>query len=89
MNINKIKEEVYKLKDKKLKIKVVMRRNKYEYLEGTIKDFHSNIFTIDTNKGLRSFTYADVATKSVIFSKIWQNQLKKHFNYIIIILSNY
>ena len=31
MNINKIKEEVYKLKDKKLKIKVVMRRNKYEY----------------------------------------------------------
>ena len=37
MNINKIKEEVYKLKDKKLKIKVVMRRNKYEYLEGTIK----------------------------------------------------
>jgi hypothetical protein len=38
---------------------------------------------------LRSFTYADVATKSVILSKIWQNQLKKHFNYIIIILSNY
>ena len=68
MNINKIKEEVYKLKDKKLKIKVVMRRNKY--VEGTIKDFHSNIFTIDTNKGLRSFTYADVATKSVILSKI-------------------
>ena len=29
MNINKIKEEVYKLKDKKLKIKVVMRRNKW------------------------------------------------------------
>mgnify|MGYP004637333227 FL=1 len=52
MNINKIKEEIFKLKDEKLKIKVIMRRNKFEYFEGKIKSFHSNIFTVETNKGL-------------------------------------
>ena len=70
MNINKIKEEIFKLKDEKLKIKVIMRRNKFEYLEGKIKSFHPNIFTIETNKGLKSFTYSDIATNSVIISKI-------------------
>ena len=47
-----------------------MRRNKFEYLEGKIKSFHPNIFTIETNKGLKSFTYSDIATNSVIISKI-------------------
>ena len=70
MNINKIKEEIFKLKDEKLKIKVIMRRNKFEYFEWKIKSFHSNIFTVETNKGLKSFTYSDIATKSVIISKI-------------------
>lgn len=70
MNINKIKKEIYNLKEHKLKIKVIMRRNKYEYYEGKIKDIYSNIFTIETNKGLKSYTYSDIATKTVILSKI-------------------
>ena len=41
-----------------------------QYLEGKIKSFHPNIFTIETNKGLKSFTYSDIATNSVIISKI-------------------
>ena len=70
MNIYKIKKEVSKLQNEKLKIKVIMRRNKYEYYEGKIKTLHSNIFTIETNKGIKSFTYSDVATKTVVLSKI-------------------
>ena len=53
----------------KLKLKVNLGRNKYEYLEGTIEKIHSNLFTINTNKGLKSFTYSDVATKLVIIGK--------------------
>lgn len=70
MNINKIKEEVINLKNDRLKIKVNIGRNKYEYYEGTIKDIHPNIFTIDTNKGLKTYSYSDYATKIVDISKI-------------------
>lgn len=70
MNINKIKEEVINLKNDRLKIKVNIGRNKYEYYEGTIKDIHPNIFTIDTNNGLKTYSYSDYATKIVDISKI-------------------
>ena len=52
-------------KNKKLKIKVNIGRNKYEYYEGYIDKIYQNIFTINTNKGLKSYTYADIATKTV------------------------
>ena len=69
MNINKIKDEVIALKDKKLKIKVNIGRNKYEYYEGVIDKIYNNLFTVNTNKGLKSYTYTDVAIKQVIISK--------------------
>lgn len=69
MNINKIKEEVLSLKGKKLKIKVNIGRNKYEYYEGKIDKTYNNLFTVNTNKGLKSYTYTDVAIKQVILSK--------------------
>ncbi len=69
MNINKIKEQVKSLKDYKLKIKVDIGRNKYEYYEGKIDKLHQNIFTINTNKGLKSFSYSDVATNIVELGK--------------------
>ena len=37
--------------------------------EGKIKKIHQNLFTVDTNKGLKSFTYADVVTKTVVLTK--------------------
>lgn len=69
MNINKIKNDVVALKDTKLKIKVNIGRNKYEYYEGIIDKIYNNLFTIKTNKGLKSYTYTDVAIKQVILIK--------------------
>lgn len=70
MNIDKIKLKVKELLNEKLNIKVYIGRNKYEYYEGTIDKVYNNIFTIKTNKGIKSFSYADVATKIVVLSKI-------------------
>lgn len=69
MNIKKIKNDVIALKGTKLKIKVNIGRNKHEYYEGTIDKTYNNLFTIKTNKGLKSYTYTDVAIKQVILSK--------------------
>ena len=69
MNINIIKNKINELKNYKLKIKINLGRNKYEYLEGIILKMHPNIFTVMTNKGIKSFSYSDVATKAVIIGK--------------------
>ena len=69
MNINIAKEKIKSLKESKLKIKVNAGRNKFEYYEGFIVDIHPNLFTINTDKGLKSFTYSDILTKNVILTK--------------------
>ena len=69
MNINIIKNRIINLKDYKLKIRINLGRNKYEYLEGKIDKIHSNLFTVTTNKGIKSFTYSDIITKAVIINK--------------------
>lgn len=70
MNIDKIKNKIKELLNTKLNIKVYIGRNKYEYYEGMIENIYNNIFTIKTNKGIKSFSYADVATKVVVLSKV-------------------
>ena len=70
MNIEKIKKKIIELKNQKLKVKVNLGRNKYEYYEGIIKKIHQNLFTVETDRGIKSFTYADVITKVVILTKI-------------------
>ncbi len=69
MNIDKIKTKIIELKGEKLKIKVNIGRNKYEYYEGYISNVHPNLFTIETNKGLKSYTYSDIITKTIVISK--------------------
>ena len=69
LNIDKIKNYVKKLVGSKLKIKVYLGRNKYLYYDGDIEKIHNNIFTINTSKGIKSFTDSDIATKAVIISK--------------------
>ena len=69
MNIDIIKNKIINLKNIKLKLKVNLGRNKYEYLEGKIDNIFPNIFTVSTNKGVKSFSYSDVATKIVSISK--------------------
>ena len=69
MNIDNIKRKINELKNHKLKVKVYIGRNKYEYYEGKLENMYDNIFTIKTNKGIKSFSYSDVATKVVTLSK--------------------
>ena len=69
MNIDKIKNKIINIKNGKLKIKVNIGRNKYEYYEGIIDKMYQNIFTVITNKVIKSFSYSDIATKAVILSK--------------------
>lgn len=69
MNIQIIKNKLRKLGSNKLKIKVYAGRKKYEYYSGYIKNLYPNIFTLDTDKGLKSFSYSDIATKAIILSK--------------------
>ena len=70
LNIDHIKKKIIELQDFKLKIKVNLGSNKYEYYEGKIKKIHQNLFTVETDRGIKSFTYADVITKVVILTKI-------------------
>ena len=69
MNINKIRLKLKELLYEKLKIKVYIGRNKYEYYEGIIDKLYDNIFTLKTNKGIKSFSYSDIATKTIVLSK--------------------
>lgn len=69
MNIDKIKNKIENLKQEKLKIKVYLGRNKYEYYEGYIEKMYPNIVSLKTNKGIKTFSYSDIATKAVILTK--------------------
>ena len=69
MNINLIKKELNSLINLKLKIKLYLGRNKYEYYEGYIKKMYPNIFVVNTNKGEKTFSYSDIASKQVMISK--------------------
>ncbi len=69
MNIDKIKNKVINLINSKVKVKINIGRGKYEYFEGFIKNVYPHLFVIETNKGIKSFTYSDIATNQVVISK--------------------
>lgn len=69
MNINIIKNKLKEFINQKLKIKVFIGRNKCEYYEGLIDKMYDNIFTIKTETGIKSFSYSDIATKTIVISK--------------------
>ena len=69
MNINTAKSKIESLLNEKIKVKVYLGRNKYEYFEGYITKIHPNVFTIETDKGIKSFAYTDVLIKNIVISK--------------------
>lgn len=69
LNLDKIKQKINSLKNKKLKVKVYIGRNKYEYYEGYIENTYNNIFTIKTTSGIKSFSYSDIAIKTLYLSE--------------------
>lgn len=69
MNIDAAKNRIKLLLNEKIKVKVYLGRNKYEYYEGYIFKMHPNIFTIYTNKGIKTFAYTDILIRNVVISK--------------------
>lgn len=70
MNIIDIKEKVKDNIGKKVKLKVNVGRNKFEEIEGVINEIYPFLFTIKTNAEVKSFTYADILTKTLTIKVI-------------------
>lgn len=51
---------------KKVIAKVNIGRNKFEYIEGVITKTYPFLFIIQTQKEIKSFSYADVLIKNVV-----------------------
>ena len=49
----------------KVSIKYNLGRNKYEEYEAKIKELYDYIFLVDTDLGVKSFSYIDVVTKVI------------------------
>lgn len=68
--IQKIKEDLKSKKNKHIKIKVDVGRNKYEEYEGYVDELYENIWTFKTSSDIKSFSYKDILIKSVILSPL-------------------
>ena len=69
MNINIVREYINSLKKIKIKLKIYLGRNKYEYYEGYIYKIYANLFTVTTNKGIKTISFSDIASKQVSITK--------------------
>ncbi len=65
MNIEKIKLMINSLIGKEVYVKVNVGRNKYEYYEGKVENIYNNLFTVNVDSIIKSFTFSDVLTKDV------------------------
>lgn len=70
MNIEHIKNKIKLLVGEKIRVKVYLGRNKYEYFDGVVEKMHPNLFTIKTDSGIKSFSYSDILIKTIILNKI-------------------
>ena len=65
MNLDTIKEDIKKLVDKQIMLKVSGSRGKNIMYKGIINNVYSNIFTVLVDGVNLSFTYSDVAIGDV------------------------
>lgn len=65
MNINKVKEEISKRLNKRVKISVYGLRNRVTSYEGTLYKVYPNLFTVLINGEEKSFPYRDVITGEI------------------------
>ena len=66
MNINILKESVLNYLGKNIKVKEYLGRNKYETYKAKLTNMYPNIFTINKDGIIKSFTYSDLLIKNVI-----------------------
>lgn len=61
-----VREKIINLIGKKVLVKVNIGRNKSEYFEGIIIKTYPFLFIMQVGNEIKSFSYADILTKSVI-----------------------
>ena len=65
MTISSIKKEMLEHIGDQVSIKYSLGRNKYEEYEAKIKELYDYVFLVDTDLGIKSFSYIDVITKVI------------------------
>ena len=65
MNIEKIKEKINKLKNKKISFKVNGSRNQIEEFDGIITETYNYIFIVETENIKKSFSYSDILINNI------------------------
>ena len=65
MTISSVKKEMLEHIGDIVKVKYNLGRNKYEEYEAKIKELYDYIFLVDTDLGIKSFSYIDVVTKVI------------------------
>ena len=65
MTISSVKKEMLEHLGDQVSIKYSLGRNKYEEYEAKIKELYDYIFLVDTDFGIKSFSYIDVVTKVI------------------------
>ena len=65
MTLYEIKKNLSEYLGKEVSIKYNLGRNKYENFKVKIKELYDNIFLVENNMGIKSFSYNDVVTKII------------------------
>ena len=65
MTISSVKKEMLEHIGNEVSIKYSLGRNKYEEYDAKIKELYDYIFLVDTDLGVKSFSYIDVITKAI------------------------
>lgn len=65
MNPSIVKEKLNSHIGEKVVIKYNLGRNKYEKYNAIIKELYKNIFLVEVNEEIKSFTYSDIITKTI------------------------
>ena len=67
MTISSVKKDLLDHIGDIVSIKYSLGRNKYEEYEAKIKELYDYVFLVDTDLGIKSFSYTDVITKVIRF----------------------
>ena len=65
MTVYEIKKDLGDYLGKEVSIKYNLGRNKYESYRVKIKELYDNVFVVESNLGVKSFSYSDVVTHLV------------------------
>ena len=65
MTIYEIKKKLGNNIGKEVLIKYNLGRNKYEDYKVKIKELYDNIFIVESNLGIKSFSYSDIMTNTI------------------------